>query len=225
MTDDWSRTQKDYYLPRVEYREEKALVVFRLLTLYSKAVEDQFRILYPKLGATEALEAQLVNDFYDFFSRSALNDPELTESQRIKNWNSSWRRNLDPLVDWALSNSGFRVAPNLSLSKVLCSRPHKWLISSFSVPGWSFNRTMEILRTGKRIARTTSNHLGWVPQWTVAKDRLALLQGCSVPVVLRCRPSGGYWIVGESHFLDMMDGVVTKDYSLYTKPWSLLEFY
>ncbi len=225
VTDGWSRTRKDHYLPRIEYREEKAVVVFRLLTLYSKAAEDQLRTIYPEFGATEALEDQLLNDFYDFFTRSALNSPGQAQSQRIKNWNSSWRRNFDPLVAWASSNSGFRVGLNLSLSEVLCSLRPNLLDPHSPAPGWLFNRTMETLRTGKRIARTTSNHFGWVPQWSTAKDQLALLQGCSVPVILRRRPSGGYWIVGESHFLDLMDGVVSNDNSPYIKTWSLLEFY
>jgi hypothetical protein len=73
--------------------------------------------------------------------------------------------------------------------------------------------TIKILDSGRRLAvicvdktlaekwnhdtRNIGFHYGWVPGNSVPGDKIAILPSCTVPVVLRPRPAGGFWIVGD----------------------------
>lgn len=48
--------------------------------------------------------------------------------------------------------------------------------------------------------------LGWLDEKTRAGDQVALLMGCSIPVVLRRRPGGGFTMVGDALVYGAMHG-------------------
>ncbi|KAH8811275.1 heterokaryon incompatibility protein-domain-containing protein [Xylogone sp. PMI_703] len=65
--------------------------------------------------------------------------------------------------------------------------------------------TYKILERNQRFAASLANpnapcmcYFGWVPEGTRVGDYFVLLEGCTMPVVLRQRPAGGFWLVGNA---------------------------
>ncbi len=58
----------------------------------------------------------------------------------------------------------------------------------------------------RRLAITSSGHLGALPYAARVGDMICVLFGCSVPVVLRKRDGGPYEFVGECYLHGFMDG-------------------
>jgi hypothetical protein len=97
--------------------------------------------------------------------------------------------------------------------------------------------TIKILDSDRRLAvicvektfaekwysnENTGFHYGWVPGNSVPGDKIALLPSCTVPVVLRPRPAGGFWIVGDvcAKMLSK-SGIETE----FTDNWPEIEIY
>lgn len=53
---------------------------------------------------------------------------------------------------------------------------------------------------------THEGYIGMAPHDTRKRDKVCLLLGCGVPVVLRERPKGGYELVGEAYVHGIMKG-------------------
>jgi hypothetical protein len=62
-----------------------------------------------------------------------------------------------------------------------------------------------------RLTLTERGQLGWVDHRTQLGDKVALLLGCTVPVILRPRKGGGYHVVGNSIICGLMDGEGLKE--------------
>ena len=56
----------------------------------------------------------------------------------------------------------------------------------------------KVLDLNMRLSTTEKGHLGWVVDKAKAGDKIALLLGCSVPVILRARPEGGWYLIGDA---------------------------
>lgn len=64
---------------------------------------------------------------------------------------------------------------------------------------------------GRRLALTRHGQIVLVPLNAVEHHAVAVIQGCSVPVLIRKRPEGdGFSIVGECYFPRVMDGAVAR---------------
>ncbi len=63
-----------------------------------------------------------------------------------------------------------------------------------------------ILKFNMRLSVTQEGYLGWVDEKARAGHRVALLLGCSVPVVVRPRAGGGWHLVGDAIIPGFMDG-------------------
>ncbi|KAH6674676.1 heterokaryon incompatibility protein-domain-containing protein [Halenospora varia] len=64
----------------------------------------------------------------------------------------------------------------------------------------------QILEWNMRFMVTGRGYLGWADAKAMAGDKIALLLGCSVPVILRERQGGGWHVVGDSIVYGLMDG-------------------
>jgi hypothetical protein len=65
---------------------------------------------------------------------------------------------------------------------------------------------------GCRLMTTTSGRLGWAHPLALPGDKISILAGCSLPVILR--PFGGsghYHLVGDAYAPEIMDGKVALD--------------
>jgi len=70
------------------------------------------------------------------------------------------------------------------------------------------NSLHRILNLNMRLLLSKSGLVGWADSAARAGDSIALLLGCSVPVILRRRPEGGYHVVGDSIVFGIMEGEV-----------------
>ena len=97
--------------------------------------------------------------------------------------------------------------------------------------------TIKILDSGRRLAvicvdetfakkwytgQKTGFHYGWVPGNSIPGDKVALLPSCTVPVVLRPRPAGGFWIVGDVCAKDFTQSEIGTE---LTNSWPEIEIY
>jgi hypothetical protein len=62
-----------------------------------------------------------------------------------------------------------------------------------------------------RLSVTQKGYLGWTVERASAGDSIAILLGCSVPVVLRPGPEGGWYVVGDAIIYGIMDGEAFAD--------------
>lgn len=63
-----------------------------------------------------------------------------------------------------------------------------------------------ILKFNMRLSVTQAGYLAWTDEKARAGDRVALLLGCSVPVILRPRAEGGWQLVGDAIIPGLMNG-------------------
>ena len=68
---------------------------------------------------------------------------------------------------------------------------------SFGV--WCYNR---------RFYRSENGRFGWVPDQARPNDKLCVLNGLAVPVVLRQDESGNFELVGDVYAQGIMDGEI-----------------
>ena len=58
----------------------------------------------------------------------------------------------------------------------------------------------------RRVTRTSQGYIGLCNRYTEAGDRLALIDGVCVPIVLRPTLDGRWRIIGESYVYGVMHG-------------------
>ena len=66
----------------------------------------------------------------------------------------------------------------------------------------------ELIDEGMRLMTTEEGHPGWAHPNAIAGDRIYLLPGCSMPVILRKHVAapGALSVVGHAYVDTMMDG-------------------
>jgi len=64
----------------------------------------------------------------------------------------------------------------------------------------------EALSDGIRFMSMSDGYVGWAHPQARINDKICILQGCSVPVILRSRSEGGYYLVGNGYVEDIMKG-------------------
>lgn len=65
-----------------------------------------------------------------------------------------------------------------------------------------------------RLMTTEKNRTGWVDSQAKVGDKVALLLGCTVPVVLRPRVGDGYEFVGDTIIYQLMEGEGLRDVNI-----------
>jgi hypothetical protein len=68
-----------------------------------------------------------------------------------------------------------------------------------------------VLQWNMRLSVTQKGYLGWTVERARAGDSIAILLGCSVPVILRPGPDGGWYVVGDAIIYGIMDGEAFAD--------------
>lgn len=71
----------------------------------------------------------------------------------------------------------------------------------------------KVLRRGMRLGETVKGRVGWFTEYARSGDKVAILAGCSVPVVLRPLMSEKrYMIVGDNIIMGIMKGKKKSTY-------------
>jgi hypothetical protein len=68
-----------------------------------------------------------------------------------------------------------------------------------------------ILQWGMRLSVSKRGYLGWAVERARAGDSIAILLGCTVPVVLRPYAEGGWYVVGDAIIYGIMEGEAFAD--------------
>jgi Heterokaryon incompatibility protein (HET) len=79
------------------------------------------------------------------------------------------------------------------------------------------------IQYGVRLMITSTGHIGWARERGQVGDRLYLLKGCSVPVLLRPRQQGGFLVVGDAWVYGFMAGEAVKD--VEESAWTYVELH
>lgn len=82
---------------------------------------------------------------------------------------------------------------------------------------------IEVLQDNMRFMKTKRGHLGWAADNAKQGDKIFVLKGCSVPVLLRARPEGGYTVVGDAYVHWIMKGEAVRDGQDVT--WAMIEIH
>ncbi|KAH6722902.1 hypothetical protein BKA61DRAFT_585469 [Leptodontidium sp. MPI-SDFR-AT-0119] len=69
-----------------------------------------------------------------------------------------------------------------------------------------FLRRVKAVTWNRRLVRLADDSLGLVPERTMQYDRICILFGCDVPVVLRRTNDGAWEFIGEAFVYGVMDG-------------------
>jgi hypothetical protein len=84
--------------------------------------------------------------------------------------------------------------------------PHEML----SMTEAAFRSTIQVA-WGKRFAILDSGHFSLVPKQAAAGDCVAIMLGCTMPIVIRPRNGSTYTVVGESYVHGAMTGELVED--------------
>lgn len=79
------------------------------------------------------------------------------------------------------------------------------------------------LEDDMRFLTTCKGYIGWAHPRAEKGDKIYLLQGCSVPAILRKKPDGGYVIVGDAYVQGIMNGEAIKDFR--DSDWTSIQIY
>ena len=96
--------------------------------------------------------------------------------------------------DFGGNTIGALFAPLVHISAAL-GQPNRYLT----------DRIQTILGLGMRFATCGNRSLGWVDALARPGDWIGVLQGCSIPVVLRPREAGGWNLVGDAIVCGLMN--------------------
>ncbi len=77
----------------------------------------------------------------------------------------------------------------------------------------SFIQCIESTQKWRKFIRTERGCIGTAPGKTEPGDKVAVVLGCPVPIILRQRGDGTYFMVGESFVDGMMFGEVVRDFN------------
>jgi hypothetical protein len=72
--------------------------------------------------------------------------------------------------------------------------------------GHRSDKAYAILQLRMRLLVTKRGYLGWTVERAIAGDSIAIILGCTVPVVLRPRVEDGWYMVGDAIIHGIMDG-------------------
>ncbi|KAK6203661.1 hypothetical protein LQW54_008867 [Pestalotiopsis sp. IQ-011] len=91
---------------------------------------------------------------------------------------------------------------------------------------WNVHESVEVMLQNKRKFATTNTSLGFVPTDAQVGDSIAILEGCSVPVVIRKghhrpRPDFVTWqLIGECYIEGLMEGEFIEKLASQDEVWS-----
>ncbi|KAL8735817.1 MAG: hypothetical protein Q9166_000681 [cf. Caloplaca sp. 2 TL-2023] len=79
------------------------------------------------------------------------------------------------------------------------------------------------IECGQRLMVTDQGYIGWAHHRARKDDSLYILKGCSVPVILRPRAGGGFYVVGDAYVHGLMQGEAIKDTT--SEVWRDIQIY
>jgi hypothetical protein len=178
--------------PSSDYDLFKALFVLLIFTPRSCRLHNRernveikyFRLLFSRLKRTELRR----------LAPSVLAWLELNMSMDIFGRNLKRRISVPKGVRDCLEY----LQPDVGLIEYIVAvrnKPYAWLLGRMQV----------VLKMGMRLA-TCDCGLGWTDPLARPGDQICVLQGCSVPVVLRAREAGGWNVVGDAIVFGAMNG-------------------
>ncbi|KAH7155843.1 heterokaryon incompatibility protein-domain-containing protein [Dactylonectria estremocensis] len=132
-------------------------------------------------------------------------------SKKVKT--SKRERRAAEILEWfeCPLNSSFKIS-NYSLHSLPCSKYKPWSDDNdlyWEALDWAataVSATAKVLRMGMRLGQTANGKIGWFTKHSRPQDVIAVLSGCTVPVVLRPIQDGEYMIVGDSIIFGKMLG-------------------
>ena len=80
--------------------------------------------------------------------------------------------------------------------------------SKWQVVAWK--ELLVNIKRGRRLIITSHGYVGWAIHKAQKWDAVFILQGCTVPVILRKREEGGYYVIGDAYVQGVMMGEAVK---------------
>lgn len=173
--------------------------------LRNREIFDHIFKLFFEIGAstryTKETEEKTFKAFYSWFPKRA----ELLQETYPR------------LVSWFIENSEFQIygktlahwmkGPSTSiLPKNFDPRPSCFGTADVVPREYTMNIIQRSLEWNMRLMVTDNGRLGWANSKAGVGDRIAILLGCSVPVLLRERNGGGWLVVGDCVVNGLMNG-------------------
>jgi hypothetical protein len=119
----------------------------------------------------------------------------------------------DTLGTWYCNVRGFRVAGK-RLSSMLLDHGKKYVATDTPVSAavsFAFEQSIQIMQSGRRLITTTNGYIGLAPSGVERGDKVCVLLGCHVPLVLR--PVGGQFkVLGDAYLHGIMQGEAVQDF-------------
>ena len=76
----------------------------------------------------------------------------------------------------------------------------------------------------KSLISTSKGYIGWAYTQVRRGDHICILSGCSVPVILRSREDGGFYVLGDAFVEGIMDGELVRTWARRTGlSWKFIE--
>lgn len=143
----------------------------------------------------------------------------------------------DPIVEWVTCSENRSFTINgLTLTQQLSQRLYpqtaSWVDKLVLKNGQGYQKdhpatlaVLEAFKMGMRLGETTHGKVGWFTQYARPNDVVALVLGCSVPVVLRKLEDGTYMLVGDSIIDGIMQGEAMVGRDNDWRGWTEIELY
>lgn len=135
---------------------------------------------------------------------------EKLESHRYIPTFLAWLRECD--------HANLQLCKDGTLEEILCQSRYAWIRQCFDGDYAAyqveacFKHAWRTLQFGWKLCVTTAGYIGWVTPHAEPGDTLAIVHGCSFPVVLRpFQGSSAYQVVGDSVMYGLMEGEGLSD--------------
>jgi hypothetical protein len=191
------RRMKSELPPGLKRRRKKHRIYNALFWCFRLYQSDRVR-----RANSDSFEA---NDFYSgirFALAEAISDDDQNETTAILQWLNC------PM------NSSFTICGR-DLRKWFGPRPRRWFewstLEKQSNARLAVPTAAKALKMGMRLGETVNGSVGWFTKYAKPGDAVAILQGSSVPVILRPLQDGEYMVVGDSIICGMMLGEVVSN--------------
>ena len=113
----------------------------------------------------------------------------------------------DTLGTWYCNVRGFSIAGKY-LSSILLDHGKPYATTDIPVSAdvsFAFEQSIQIMQAGRRLITTTKGYIGLAPSGVKRGDKVCVLLGCHVPMILRA-VHGHYQVIGDAYVHGMMHG-------------------
>jgi hypothetical protein len=113
----------------------------------------------------------------------------------------------DTLGTWYRDVRGFKIAGK-RLSSILLDHGKPYAAADIPVSAhvsFAFEQSIQIMQSGRRLITTTTGYIGLAPSGVKRGDKVCVLLGCHVPLILR--PMGDHFqVIGDAYIHGVMHG-------------------